>query len=327
MRYHFLQIALCLIWLKIFFLLLYANFFHQSPYQDFANTLLCFPGCLYAENNPQPKSRHQLTDDPIDVVIVSHPKDQETLDACIEGIIENCCKVRRVIVISATRLTDKAEWFNENRFPFTKKDVAKAIARGDLHKSEKLLRNHHRGAGWFFQQLLKLYAPFVVPDISSNVLVIDADTVFMNRVAFLNELLGGLFCVSNQVANQVYLRHAERLVPGYRRVYPEFFSVCHHMLFQKQILKSLFKSVENAHHTSFWVAFCTCVDLKEKGASEYEIYYNYALTHADQVAVRELKWTNSAHFDELDHFKRDGYHFVSFHTYMRGKWPRTYPVP
>lgn len=271
------------------------------------------------------KVHYSLVDDPIDVVIACHDKDKETLDYCIEGIKENCIRVRRVIVISSKPLTDKAEWFNESSVPFNKKDVALAIARGDKKEAAKFSRAKSRGPGWYFQQLLKLYAPFVIPDISSNVLVIDADTIFMNSTQFLNELRGGLFCVSSESPQEKYLKHAKRLVPGYKRIYPEYYSVCHHMLLQRAILKDLFRTVEKYHGISFWKAFCLCVDFEgEKGASEYEIYYNYALRHTDQVQIRGLRWTNSAHLDEKDLFKKEGYHFVAFHTYMRGKWPKTF---
>jgi hypothetical protein len=296
----------------------------------FFNYLFCLLFCLcfhldgHTKSNQQYKIHYPLVDDPIDVVIVAHPKDKGTLEDCIEGIKENCRKIRRVIVISAEKLTDKAEWFNENWFPFSKKEVVWIITKGNKKKSEEFARYRH-GPGWYFQQLLKLYAPFIIPHISSNVLVIDADTIFINPVEFLNDSLGGLFCFSHEKAKRGYLKHAERLVPGYQRIYPEIYSVCHHMLFQKPILKDLFRTVESYHGTKFWVAFCSCVDLKRSaGASEFEIYYHYALTHTDQVQLRELKWINSAHPEEKDDFKRAGYHFVAFHTYMRGKWPKTF---
>ena len=266
----------------------------------------------HAEENDQIKTHYALTDDPIDVVIVSHPKDAETLDFCIEGIRENCMKIRRIIVVSPVKLTKKAEWFDEKRFPFSKDDVAHIIGRGNKQKI--------RSPGWYYQQLLKLYAPFVIPGISSNVLVIDADTIFMNPVEFLNDSFGGLFCFGHQGRNEEYFKHAERLVPGYARIYPEVYSVCHHMLFQKRILKDLFRTVEKSYDKEFWIAFCLCVDSpRGRRASEYEIYYNYALNHTDQVALRELKWTSSGCPAEMERFKREGYHFVSFHTYMRGK--------
>lgn len=277
---------------------------------------VCFN--LFVEAGEYPPTHYDLTNDPIDVVFVSHPKDQETLDDCIDGIRKNCSQVRRVIVVSSVKLSDKAEWFDEKNFPFSIDDVALAIGRGDKKKSDSFFRNHNRGPGWYFQQLLKLYSPFIIPDISSNVLIIDADTIFMNPVEFLNEQFGGLFCVSHLRAKTRYIKHAQRLVPGYKRIYPEVYSVCHHMLFQRPILEDLFATVEEYHKTAFWNAFCFCVNLHaRKGASEYEIYYNYALTHTDQVALRELKWTNSARLNEKDQFKKAGYHFVSFHTYLR----------
>jgi len=282
---------------------------------------LCFHFFLQAE-----KKIYPFSPDPIDVVIVSHPKDKDTLDDCIHGIKENCHQVRRVIVVSDTKLTDNAEWFSEHQFPFSKKSIASVAAHGDKKRAQAFLKKkNHGGVGWYFQQLLKLYSPFVIPKISSNVLVVDADTIFLNPVSFQNESLGGLFCVSFAPGKQAYFEHAQRLVPGYERIYPEVYSVCHHMLFQKPILKDLFKTVKKHHHLPFWKAFCRIIDIEgRRGASEYEIYYNYALRHTDQVQIRGLTWSNSAYLSDRPFYQRDGYHFVSFHTYMRGKWPSIY---
>lgn len=281
---------------------------------------LCFHFFAQATSNTK-KVKYSLRDDPIDVVFVSHPKDQRTLDYCIDGILENCGKVRRVIVVSDTKLTDKAEWFDEKDFPFSKNDIALTIGRGSLKKSEEFFKRTGRGVGWYYQQLLKLYSPLVIPGISSNVLVVDADTIFMNPVEFLNDSFGGLFCTNPHPAKETYIKHAKSLVPGYKRIYPEVYSVCHHMLFQRAILQDLFEVVEEYHKKKFWMAFCLCVDTgaQKKGASEYEIYYNYALRHTDQVALRELKWANSGLLENRENFKKQGYHFVSFHTYMKGK--------
>lgn len=278
---------------------------------------------LGASGINQVKKHYELANDPIDVVIVTHPKDKATLDLCIEGIRENCSAVRRVIVVSSEKLTDQCEWFDEKQFPFSIEDVALAIGRGDKSTSEKYFKSHCRSPGWYFQQLAKLYSPYVIPGISTNVLALDSDTIFLNEVAFLNESGGGLFCFSKKKAKRRYLAHAERLVPGYKRIHPEVYSICHHMLFQKPILDDLFKTVEDYHGTPFWNAFCRCVDLEAKLASEYEIYYNFALNHTDQVELRELKWTNSAKLDQLADFQRQGYHYVSFHTYMR-EWKYKY---
>ncbi|MBX9639986.1 MAG: hypothetical protein K2X97_09735, partial [Mycobacteriaceae bacterium] len=114
------------------------------------------------------KKHYVLANDPIDVVIVSHPKDVDTLDLCIEGIRRNGDHVGRVIVVSPQKLTEQAEWVDEKIFPFTKEDVALAIAKGDKEKSERVLKHPTRGAGWYLQQLLKMYSPLVISGISSN---------------------------------------------------------------------------------------------------------------------------------------------------------------
>lgn len=280
-------------------------------------TFVCLSVHLFVDAKNLKKD-YPLVNDPIDVVIVTHPKDKTTLNDCINGIKENCDNIRRIIVVSSENLTNQAEWFHENQFPFTKEDVAMAIVRGSKKKREEFFRNSHRSPGWYFQQLLKLYSPFVIPGISSNVLILDSDTIFLNRVKFLNESFGGLFSFSREDAKPAYFKHAQRLVPGYKRVYPKIYSVCHHMLFQKPILEDLFQTVENYHETEFWIAFCSCVDLREnRGASEFEIYYNFALRNSSQVQLRELKWTNCGNLSRKDEFKRRGFHFVSFHTYLR----------
>lgn len=281
--------------------------------------VLCCELFVGAANIKERKQiEYPLIDATIDVVIVSHPKDKPTLDLCIEGIRSNCSKIGRVIVVSSKPLTKNAEWFNEADFPFSKKDIELQIGRGDSKKAAAFFEES-QPVGWYYQQLLKLYAPFVIPDISPNVLVIDADTIFLNPVEFLNSSFGGLFCTSDMPAKQNYLNHAKRLVPGYKRIYPKHYSVCHHMLFQKPILDDLFNTVEQFHKKSFWKAFCRCVDLEENGASEYEIYYNFALRRTSQVELRPLKWKNSPYLDKISTDKKHGYQFVSYHTYMRRK--------
>lgn len=278
---------------------------------------LCSELC-HAKNSGTTKTHYPLRNDPIDVVIPAHIKDKETIDLCISGIRKNCSRVRRVIVVSSERMTPQADWFDEKKFPFSIKDITLAIGRGDLETAKTFFESGgKRNPGWYYQQLLKLYASFVIPDLSSNVLVLDSDTIFLNPVEFLNDKNGGLFCTNPITAFQMYINHAKRLVPDYKRIYPDKYSVCHHMLFQKPILKELFKVVEKHHHQPFWKAFCACVDLNEGGASEYEIYYNYALRHTDQVALRPLKWRNTPFLNKLNEFKKHGYHFVSCHAYLR----------
>lgn len=253
---------------------------------------------------------YQFDKDPIDVVIVCIAKDLRTLEMCIEGIKKNAQSIRRVIVISPEKLTDNAEWFNEELFPFSKKDILKILFNDENHKTDWI--------GWIYQQLLKLYSPLVIPNISPNVLLLDADTTFLNPVSFRDEVSGAGFFNTGIEYHPPYFAHAQRLLPGFRKVYQEYSGISHHMLIQRPILLDLFLTVEAVFNTSFFEAFCRCIDIRDvenSCASEYEIYFNFALLRTDQCKIRQLNWGN-AKLQNLQPFKNAGYHYISCHTYL-----------
>jgi hypothetical protein len=266
-------------------------------------------GCLLSNLSAV---HYQFYHEPIDVVIPCAEKDLETLNLCIAGIKKNCTQVRRVIVVSSRRLTDQAEWFNEAGYPFSKEDVWHHLAPGKKISSR---------VGWYFAQLLKLYAPMVIPGISTNALIIDADTIFLNPVTFLNERLEGLYNPGTE-CHLPYFEHASRLLPGVRRLYPQYSGISHHMLFQYSVMQDLFSYVENFHHKPFWQAFCSCVDpehVEGSGAADYEIYFNFVFSRTNQVHIRPLKWKNVDSLKELARYQAKGYHYISCHSYLRGE--------
>lgn len=264
---------------------------------------------------------YHFSSEPIDVVIPCTKKDLETLELCIKGIKDNCRNVKRIIVVSEKPLTINAEWFNENHYPFSKYDIALALLQ-KKDRAENYLAHPQSRVGWYFQQLLKLYAPFVIPRISPNVLIVDADTVFLNPVEFLNEENAGLYNV-DLMLHYPYFEHAAKLIPDFFRLFPQYSGVSHHMLMQRCVLEDLFRTVENKWKgEKFWKAFCYAVDKGQihlSGASEYEIYFNFVFSQTDQVQLRLLKWDNSANLNLIDKFKADGYHYITFHAWMRGK--------
>lgn len=257
-----------------------------------------------------------FSDHPIDVVIPCAEKDLPTLDLCIDGIKANGTHIRRVIVVSKNKLTNQAEWFSEENYPFSLSDVALALANGNRNAEEVLLRKYSR-LGWYYQQLLKLYAPFVIPDISPNVLVLDADTIFLNPVTFLNEQNGGLYNPGVEY-NLPYFGHGALLIPGFYKCFPEYSGISHHMIFQRAVIEDLFHTVEQYHNESFWTVFCRLVDpqsLFGSGASEYEIYFNYIFARTQQTSVRQLKWKDIQKLSEIPQLKKEGFDYISIHCY------------
>ncbi len=253
----------------------------------------------------------------IDVVIPCHSKDCETLELCIQGIKENVHDLRRVIVVSDVKLSNNAEWFCEDNYPFSLKDIKTRFCKIDKGYKKDIKKTSR--AGWYFQQLLKLYAPFVIPGVSENVLVVDADTVFLKPVSFINENGTALYNVGDEYF-EFYFEHARTLLPSLRKLFPQYSGITHHMLFQKNVLKDLFAEVEQLHQKPFWMAFCDCV--KEKylaysGASEYEIYFNYIFLNRYNVQIRKLRMKNLGDLNKIPYFKKHNYDYVSCHTYMR----------
>lgn len=257
---------------------------------------------------------------PIDVVIPAIAKDTATIDYCIEGIKKNCKNIRRVIVISKTRLTDKAEWFDEANYPFSKYDVALYLNNKDPETAKKYMNSPDSRLGWYYQQLLKFYAPKAIPGISSNILIVDADTVFFRPVEFVNANGGGNYTIGFENPHQPYFDHMKRLLPGLKRAPGNRSGICHHMLFQKNVLDDLFNRVETTHHNEFWKAFCLCVspnELMAAGASEYEIYYNFVFMENHQAKIRPLIWKNSGELQNISKHATQGYDYISYHAYLR----------
>lgn len=262
---------------------------------------------------------YPFANDPIDVVIPSVEKDLLTLHHCIRGIRENGQNIRRIIVVSKKKLTDEAEWFDEGLYPFSFRDIARALAKDDPILTEQFTQTGSR-TGWYFQQLLKLYAPLVIPGISSNVLILDSDVMFLNPVSFLNPQNGALYNPGWE-HHTPYFVHANRLLPGFHQFFSERYSgISHHMVFQKPVIEALLAEVEQRHNAPFWDIFCRLVEpqeISQSGASEYEIYFNYVFEHSTQVSLRFLKWKNIERMSEVPKCKKQGFHYVCLHSYHR----------
>lgn len=250
----------------------------------------------------------------IDVVIPAHKKDLDTLNHCIDGIKKNISSVRRIVVISKEKYTDKAEWFDEALFPFSYQEIEKLVTGG---------------VGWNFQQLLKFYSPLVIPDISENVLIIDSDTVFLRPVKFFSEDGLPLYNLSkdinleNSVFHQESIKHIAKILPEIMEKLPESMrnisGVCHHMLFQKHLIEELFVMVEKQDGTGdpFYKIFLKNTD-KMYGVSEYNLYFYFLVSlHAEEYKIRILHYKNTADFKLWKYRWRLKYDYCSFHSYMR----------
>lgn len=260
----------------------------------------------------------KFTFDPIDVVIPCHEKDTVTLDLVIEGARKHIKNIGRVIVVSSRPLTDKAEWFDERNFPFTKKSIAYEIFH-DEKKAQEFLKSPKTRIGWIYQQFLKDYSIFVIPNISSNVLIIDADTIFLRPVEFQDPVTGAGLYNPGTENHTPYFRHLERVLPGFKKVFPQYSGISHHMLFQRSVMEELFSEIMKAHNGKEpWIVFCEMIDMNELYGScmciEYELYFNFVFSRSDKVKIRHLNWEDIA-FHRFNAMKNNGYHYLSCHSW------------
>jgi hypothetical protein len=244
-----------------------------------------------------------------DVVVPLGPDDVER---CIEALPftqKNVVGYRRIHIVTQAQTIEKlrskgidpaVHLIDEAIYPFDLTDMA-----------------HHVGPikrrGWYLQQLLKLYAGFIIPGIASRWLIIDADTFFLKPTPFIK---GDkmLLNVGTEYSPHYFLQ-IERLLPGVHRVDPKLGGITHHMMFEAQYVKDLFERVEAVHKKPFWRAFMDTIDPTEyekSGASEYELYFNFMLlNHRDAIELRWLNWENTFYVDtSLD---RD---YISAHEWM-----------
>ena len=257
----------------------------------------------------------------IDVMMPVAHKDMEMMPVALEHLVTHCRDpIRHIVVVwqghpgdraqapPAVRLTGPRSpeviFIDEQIYPFTKEQIRRILETMDSRA------NH---AGWYYQQLLKLYAFRTIPDLCSRLLVHDADVVFMEPVSFLDREDRSLLSYgypfrwvigadeptaygSVEETSHSHVEHARRLVPGWQ-LGNVFSGMQHHQLMERDILEELLQRAEHEHGVPFWEAFIRQVDCsKWNSASEYVLYFHHAIHHhPERVSPRHLHGIDVIH--------------------------------
>ena len=143
-----------------------------------------------------------------DVLIIHGVKDSETLPYCVDYIKRNVENKRNIYIISQDPnhqvflhpiFSDIIIRSEKENFPFTIQDVHSYIQTPS--------RN-----GWYFQQLLKLYAGFAIPEMLEDYVVIDSDTIFLKPIYFKSNNKYLFNIGSDYIKGQVGLMNPEEMV-------------------------------------------------------------------------------------------------------------------
>lgn len=249
-----------------------------------------------------------------DIVIPLGPNEFKNIYSQIEYTKKNVIGYRNIYIITKNINNlniEECKIIDENIFPFKINDIASYF----IQYNGKNNRN-----GWYFQQLLKLYASLVIDELLDNYLVIDADVFFLKPIEFITN--GKYIYTTSNENHKPYFRHMKYLHDSFEKQ-TNYSGISHHMIFNRQLIQQLFSLVEEKHKCEFWLAFIQKVDEHknynpnhiESGASEYELYFNYMLIyHKDICIIRQLNWTNKSHNYIIN--QNENYDYVSICHWM-----------
>ena len=235
----------------------------------------------------------------IDVVIPYHKKDEYTIYKCLDSL-HNIKNINNVYIISAKEFIYKnVKWIDEKIFPFTKDEISNINPIIPKDRS-----------GWYYQQLLKFYI-FNVPEISSNVLVLDSDVIFLKEVSFFEQ---GKPCYNfSSEYTPVYFENMKKLNPYFEKSVNRS-GICHHMLFQKNIMHEIFNLIKKDNEEVYETILKSINDW-HNGFSEYEIYFNYIFKkYPKDVILRKLEYADVGDYKQ---YLNSGYHYIANHAWKR----------
>lgn len=245
----------------------------------------------------------------LDVVIPLGPRDYEVAGLAVRSLFQHCLGLRRIYLISASdpRLPGTV-WVPESQFPFS---LAQLETEYEFPASR---------SGWYLQQLLKMYAAEVIPDLLDWFLVWDADTWLLHDQVFVQKQQA-LFSTSEQ-HHPPYFEHMQHLLPQLTRQTVHS-GIVNFMVFHRWALKRLRTRVEQ-HHPSqpFWATFLLAVSPERReasGASEFELYFHYMCQfEPEHFVIRNLRiWQTCPDEAALTDQVRAQYDVVSCHWYVR----------
>ena len=173
-------------------------------------------------------------------------------------------------------------------------------------------------SGWYFQQFLKLGIS-KLDDLSENYLVLDADTIFLQRIPLFDN--GRFVFTKAQEYHKPYFENYINLLK--ESPSREFSFISQYMLFNKNIVTEMLNKIEsnfNFENHWNWIIINNLLGDDASLFSEYETYGNYIKNHyPEKVCFLDLKWLREGSkvlgslFPKIEDIEKlHGYYFVSF---------------
>ncbi len=251
----------------------------------------------------------------IDVIMPTVSKDYDLLELSTASLKNICHPVNKVFIVSDDNDDIKAFCRSHGFYFVNEKDVL-GYGKERIEYNPKGLNR----SGWLYQQLLKLAGDRIAE--KDNYLVLDSDTVLINKHSFIEEGRF-IFAQSSDEYHQPYFKAFRHL---FKHPAPSKVSAtCHMMIFNKQILKEMKDEIETNTGLSWDKAIISTKDYDESQKScfcEYETYFNWILYQYPKLAGKRPfynKGLSRKHLDTLENLHKnygDAYNSLSFHNYL-----------
>jgi hypothetical protein len=255
-----------------------------------------------------------------DIAIIHGPSDDDILPHTITQIRKNVKDYRNIYIISHDSDIDL---FDEDVFKGTKV-IDEKVFPFKISDVNTFIQTPKRN-GWYLQQLLKLYASFVLEEMLDDYVVIDADTLFLREISFKSDDKY-MFNMGDEY-HIPYFEHMKRMHPSFEKMI-RFSGISHHMIFNRKIVSEMMALVERHHNAPFWEVFLKEVVPEQRhgsGASEYEMYFNYMIkNHRDKVIPRKIRFENTGSPVEyvLANMVNTDIYYASLHGWIVNRQPR-----
>ena len=192
------------------------------------------------------------------------------------------------------------------------------------------LRNTFAGRfGWVLQQLLKLQ--FVLSSKASGVLIIDSDTILLEKRKWLGND-GSQLLTPTWEYHKPYYEFLDSI--GICEINPEYTFVSHHMLMQPKIVNELFEYVgwKDIADLIEFISSMSIGDEQSPFSLDYELYAQYLYKNYPGNVVLG-KWSNKAvardsgtddiNLEISKESLKNSNRFasLSFHSYLKAKAP------
>ena len=202
-----------------------------------------------------------------DVVFTLGPNEVEIFKKYIKYNQKNILNYRNMYVVpyDPSIEVDGCITITEDKFLFLKEAIKEKM--GETSRF-----------GWYFQQLIKLYAYKIIDGLLDKYLVLDSDVIFIKPTNFftvLSEESETINATENGYLSQPeeslkiltnfsfsyeyhyqYFIHMKKLHPTLKKV-KEISGICDHMMFEKKYLDEMFQLIENYHLPSQDIANVT----------------------------------------------------------------------